>query len=57
MSNGDYSKLPVAAWEAEFRNDDAIKVAGIDADGILRGKLMQKKKFFSIMEEGFGFCR
>ncbi|KAL5437238.1 hypothetical protein PMIN07_011933 [Paraphaeosphaeria minitans] len=39
-----------------LKNDNAVKVAGIDVDGILRGKLMAKNKFLSIAEEGFGFC-
>lgn len=37
-------------------DDRMVKVAGIDVDGQLRGKLMQKKKFLSIVSEGFGFC-
>lgn len=37
-------------------NDPAVKVAGIDVDGVLRGKLMNKKKFLQIVEDGFGFC-
>lgn len=36
--------------------DKFVKVAGIDVDGILRGKLMDKEKFLSIAKEGFGFC-
>ena len=36
--------------------DDKVKVAGVDIDGMLRGKLMSKKKFLSIAENGFGFC-
>ena len=39
-----------------LQNDRMVKVAGIDVDGQLRGKLMQKKKFLSIISEGFGFC-
>jgi glutamine synthetase len=39
-----------------LKNDAAVKVAGIDVDGMLRGKLMAKSKFLSIAEEGFGFC-
>ncbi|KAK3372269.1 putative glutamine synthetase [Podospora didyma] len=39
-----------------LREDNAVKVAGIDVDGILRGKLVSKKKFLSIAGEGFGFC-
>ncbi|RSM09825.1 hypothetical protein CEP52_003915 [Fusarium oligoseptatum] len=33
-----------------------VKLAGVDVDGILRGKLISKKKFLSIAEAGFGFC-
>lgn len=36
--------------------DTKVKVAGVDADGILRGKLVSKKKFLSIATDGFGFC-
>ncbi|KAI9711047.1 MAG: hypothetical protein M1820_002485 [Bogoriella megaspora] len=36
--------------------DSAVKVAGVDIDGMLRGKLMSKNKFLSIVESGFGFC-
>lgn len=42
---------------AEILKDDlSVKVAGIDVDGVLRGKLMAKKKFLSILKDGFGFC-
>ena len=37
-------------------NDDAVKLAGIDVDGILRGKVVSKSKFLSIAKAGFGFC-
>lgn len=37
-------------------NDTKVKLAGIDVDGILRGKLVSKKKFLSIAKDGFGFC-
>lgn len=37
-------------------NDTKVKLAGVDIDGILRGKLMSKKKFLSIAKDGFGFC-
>ena len=36
--------------------DTKVKVAGVDVDGILRGKLISKKKFLSIAKDGFGFC-
>ena len=39
-----------------LQNDTKVKVAGIDVDGQLRGKLMAKKKFLSILSDGFGFC-
>lgn len=39
-----------------LKNDNSVKVAGIDIDGQARGKLMSKKKFLSIAKSGFGFC-
>ncbi|KAF8975996.1 hypothetical protein BGZ46_008670 [Entomortierella lignicola] len=39
-----------------LKDDDRVKVAGIDLDGILRGKIMVKSKFLSTLESGFGFC-
>ncbi|KAF7908771.1 uncharacterized protein EAF01_004526 [Botrytis porri] len=41
---------------ALLENDTKVKLAGIDVDGILRGKLVSKKKFLGIAKEGFGFC-
>ncbi|KAL2022979.1 hypothetical protein VTK56DRAFT_4194 [Thermocarpiscus australiensis] len=41
---------------SELSNDNAVKLAGVDVDGILRGKLVSKKKFLSIAASGFGFC-
>jgi glutamine synthetase len=35
---------------------DYIKVGVFDIDGILRGKYMQRDKFISGFESGFGFC-
>jgi hypothetical protein len=35
-------------------NDTKIKVAAVDIDGVLRGKVMHKDKFLSIVEGGFG---
>jgi glutamine synthetase len=37
-------------------DDNSVKLAGVDVDGILRGKLVSKKKFLSIATTGFGFC-
>ncbi|KAG9998582.1 glutamine synthetase/guanido kinase, partial [Aureobasidium melanogenum] len=39
-----------------LKNDTSVKLAGCDIDGILRGKLVSKKKFLSIAKSGFGFC-
>lgn len=40
----------------ELTNDSCVKLAGIDADGQLRGKLVSKAKFLSVATSGFGFC-
>jgi glutamine synthetase len=52
----DPSKITVESLRELLKNDQAVKVAGIDVDGVLRGKLMAKKKFLGIAAEGFGFC-
>lgn len=39
-----------------LKNDSAVKVGGVDIDGVIRGKLMAKTKFLKIIEDGFGFC-
>ncbi|OAX80783.1 hypothetical protein ACJ72_04878 [Emergomyces africanus] len=39
-----------------LEHDTQVKLAGVDADGILRGKLVSKRKFLSIAQNGFGFC-
>lgn len=39
-----------------LEDDTKVKVAGVDIDGMLRGKLMSKNKFLSIAKDGFGFC-
>lgn len=39
-----------------LQHDQWVKVAGIDADGILRGKVISIKKFLSVVKSGFGFC-
>ncbi|KAK0228620.1 hypothetical protein IW262DRAFT_628446 [Armillaria fumosa] len=40
-----------------LENDIKVKVAGIDVDGVLRGKFMSKDKFLSAASsDGFGFC-
>jgi glutamine synthetase len=56
MAEQDPSKITVESLPKLLEDDHAVKVAGVDVDGILRGKLMAKKKFLSIAQEGFGFC-
>ena len=36
--------------------DSKVKIAITDIDGILRGKVVRKEKFYGILEGGFGFC-
>ena len=38
------------------RGFDYIKVGLFDIDGVMRGKYMQRDKFLSALEGGFGFC-
>jgi glutamine synthetase len=40
----------------EERNLSHVKVGVFDVDGILRGKYMSRAKFFSALENGYGFC-
>lgn len=35
---------------------EKVKLAVTDIDGILRGKVIHRDKFFSVLEKGFGFC-
>jgi glutamine synthetase len=42
--------------ETVLADDTKVKLAGVDVDGQLRGKLISKKKFLGIAKEGFGFC-
>ncbi|KAN0077232.1 glutamate---ammonia ligase [Tylopilus felleus] len=40
-----------------LKHDTKVKVAGIDVDGVLRGKFMSTAKFLSAVRSGgFGFC-
>jgi len=39
-----------------LKDDTKVKVAGIDVDGVLRGKIMSKDKFIGAAKGGFGFC-
>jgi glutamine synthetase len=40
----------------EQRGLTHVKVGAVDVDGIVRGKYMAREKFFSALENGFGFC-
>ncbi|KAI8340919.1 hypothetical protein BC941DRAFT_392655 [Chlamydoabsidia padenii] len=42
--------------EQLLEGDNKVKVAVVDTDGLLRGKVMHKNKFLQIIEDGFGFC-
>ncbi|KAL4781305.1 hypothetical protein BJX76DRAFT_18839 [Aspergillus varians] len=53
MSNTEVTSSNVAQI---LQNDTRVKLAGVDADGMLRGKLVSKKKFLSVVDDGFGFC-
>lgn len=40
----------------EERGIRKVKVAGVDVDGVLRGKYVSTEKFWSAASGGFGFC-
>jgi len=40
----------------EQRGLQHVKVGVFDSDGILRGKYIERDKFFAALEHGFGFC-
>ncbi|OSD08593.1 glutamine synthetase/guanido kinase [Trametes coccinea BRFM310] len=47
----------IADLETLLKDDIKVKVAGIDVDGVLRGKYMSKEKFLSAASsDGFNFC-
>lgn len=52
----DTAELTAKDLPELLKDDQSVKVAACDIDGILRGKLMSKKKFLSVAESGFGFC-
>ncbi|KAF4536949.1 Glutamine synthetase [Lasiodiplodia theobromae] len=49
-----YPKVSIANLEDVLQHDIKVKVAGIDADGVLRGKIMSKTKFLAAVSKGFG---
>ena len=56
MPESNHADITPDSLSTLLKDDTKVKVAGIDVDGILRGKLMAKKKFLSVAEQGFGFC-
>ena len=42
--------------EFETRGIRRVKVGGFDIDGVLRGKYLSLEKFWSALDEDFGFC-
>ena len=41
---------------ARERELDYPKAGLFDIDGVMRGKYMQRDKFLSVLDKGFGFC-
>jgi glutamine synthetase len=56
MSPEESKDITVESLPQLLRYDTKVKLAGVDVDGQLRGKLISKKKFLSIATDGFGFC-
>ncbi|KAF8931585.1 hypothetical protein BGZ58_007544 [Dissophora ornata] len=56
MLQSPFQKSKIEEFTELLKDDHRVKVAGVDLDGILRGKIMVKSKFLSIIESGFGFC-
>ncbi|KAI9675292.1 MAG: hypothetical protein M1817_001195 [Caeruleum heppii] len=56
MSADEAKTITAASLPELLQHDSKVKVAGVDVDGMLRGKLMSKKKFLSVAKDGFGFC-
>lgn len=56
MKARDVKTIEDAKTIVEQRGLTHIKVGVYDMDGILRGKYMSKEKFFSALDNNFGFC-
>lgn len=56
MNARDVTNIKQARQLIEERKIEHVKVGVFDIDGVLRGKYMSKEKFFSALENGFGFC-
>ncbi len=56
MQPNDVHTAADAKTIVEQRELSHVKVGVFDIDGILRGKYISREKFFSALENGFGFC-
>ncbi|KAI1018678.1 hypothetical protein LB503_005514 [Fusarium chuoi] len=54
LANCTVMESPIDEIKKLLARDKKVKVAGIDCDGILRGKIIHKSKFLSSLESGFG---
>ncbi|KAF7304954.1 Gln-synt-C domain-containing protein [Mycena kentingensis (nom. inval.)] len=56
MAPTDHAPKNIDELKHLLKDDIKVKVAGIDVDGVLRGKFMSKDKFLSAAASNFGFC-
>ena len=56
MNPRDVQTIEDAKRIVEERGLKHIKVGLFDTDGVMRGKYMNKEKFFSSLDKGFAFC-
>ena len=56
MDARDVSGNADAKALVEQRGLSHVRVGVFDIDGIMRGKYMSREKFFSALDQGFGFC-
>src|SRR5215471_1135521 len=56
MEPSDVATAADARTIVEERRLDHVKLGVFDLDGILRGKYLNRDKFFSALADGFGFC-
>ncbi|MEH6576927.1 MAG: glutamine synthetase [Amphritea sp.] len=56
MKPRDVKTIADAKRIVDERNLSHVKLGLFDVDGVMRGKYMNKDKFFSSLENGFAFC-
>lgn len=56
MKPRDVKTIEQAKRIVDERGLSHVKVGIFDTDGVMRGKYMNKAKFFSALDHGFGFC-